>query len=625
MKKILITIGISVLVIVVGGYIFVGINSVSDGSNYLPEKGVLDRIASLTVTEEGTLKRFGEAWVEKRGANYLLHLSGTPYEMGYQHGTLMREEIKNGTVPVFSDPISHNASFALKPKWVRLFLMKYLEVTVYGPIENNTPREYLEELRGIADGAGLDFKTVFIANFLSDLTMAMTPGVIEKKAGELGSGPECTGFAAAGGATPDGKLVFGRNTDYSGQGRWLPYQTIFFYKPKGGLGYVNIGTAGLIKCNSAMNEAELVVSGHFMAFAGADPAGVSFTILENEIMRKARTLDEALTILDQAKRGGSFGLIVADGKKRDAAAVEATGRRIGIMRMERGTVVLTNFATTEELGPDDLLLKHNLLLRNVVGRYERMRLLLSDNYGRISPGLAASFMSDHVDVVTGTERGTGITICSDNNVTSAVFLPEAGLFWVAGGGEPACANPYEGFDLGAELSGTPPKAAVPTLTGYRWADPAKKAAFELYMKAFDSYEADFSDKKTALGYLTEAIAKDPTEPIYPRMAAILDIHLGDYQDAIELLVGSLTLVQSPNEKAMAHLYLGWAYDLAGRRDEAVIHYREVIVLGEANGTGPLAGINGFVYLMAMRGTEVPFTENDVGDIPIGFNLETGLE
>jgi hypothetical protein len=36
-------------------------------------------------------------------------------------------------------------------------------------------------------------------------------------------------------------------------------------------------------------------------------------------------------------------------------------------------------------------------------------------------------------------------------------------------------------------------------------------------------------------------------------------------------------------------------------------------------------INGLVYLMAVRGVDVPFTKKDIKDIPIGFNLETGLE
>jgi tetratricopeptide (TPR) repeat protein len=528
-------------------------------------------------------------------------------------------------VPVFADPVSHNAAFADKPAWIKRLLLTYLEFSVYGPIERNTPREYLEEIRGIADGAGLDFEEVFIANFLSDLTMAMTPGVINKKAAELGVGAECSCFVAAGDSTAGGTLIVGRNTDYSGQGRWIPYQTIFFYRPKDGLAYANVGSAGLIKANSAVNEAGIFVSGHFMAFEGADPAGVSFTVLENEIMRKAHTLDEAVALLEAARRGGAFGLVIADGARREAAVVESTPDRLGVRRMENGAIVLTNYATTEELNPVDLLIRYNILLRNVMGRYERLSRLIELHRGEITPAIAATFMSDHGDVITGAERGTGITVCSDNNVTSAVFVPETGLFWVAGGGEPACINDYVGYDLAAELAGTPGDPRPALLSGYSWEDPARKAAFEIYMKAYIAYEADFSDKATALEYLRQAISVDPAEPAYARMAGILSIHLGDYQTAVELFIGALTLPQAPNEAAMTHLLLGWAYDLAGNRDQAKVHYREVGRLAEAEESDPLMEINGLVLSMAKRGMDVPFTEKEIGDIPIAFSLESGLE
>ncbi len=624
MKKTLIIIGVIVLVAVIG-VAYVQTHTVSSGCDYIPHEEGVTGIAGLAVVEDGTIKRFGDAWVEKRGAVYLLHLSGTPYVMGYQHGILMADEIKNGTVPVFADPISYNASFAGKPAWVKKLLMAYLELTVYGPIEKNTPREYLEEIRGIADGAGLDFREVFIANFLSDLTMAMTPGVIRKKAVELGIEPECSAFVAAGTAVSGGRLIVGRNTDYSGQGRWGPYQTIFFYRPEGALSYVNVGTAGLIKANSAMNEAGIVVSGHFMAFEGADPAGLSFTVLENEIMRKAHTLDEAVALLADARRGGSFGLIVADGNAGTAAVIESSPERLGVRNMEGGSIVLTNFATTEDLKPVDLVLRYGVLLRNVMGRYGRLEQLIERYRGTITPARAAAFMSDHVDLITGAERGTGITVCSDNNVTSAVFVPADLLFWVAGGEEPACINDYVGYDFASELADDPKRPAPAILPGYVWDDPGRREAFEDYMRAYIAYEADFSNKTVPFEYLKEAIAADPSEPIYPRMAALLAVHMGDYQTAIELLVGALTLVQSPNEIAMSHLFLGWTYDLAGDRDRALLHYKEVVTLAESESVDPLMDINRLVVAMARKGIDTPFTAADVKSIPIGFNLETGLE
>ena len=267
MKKAITVLVLAVILLLILGCIAVRMLTVSDGSAYRPAEDVRTGLKDTELIQENGIRTFGNAWLRMERDNYVLHLSGTPYEMGYQHGILMADEIADGVLSVFSDPIGHNPSFADTPVVLVKLITLYLEITVYRPIEKSTPPEYLEEIAGIADGAGLDYRDVFVANFLSDLSMAMVPGVITEKAVELGLSAEnvaeCSSFVAAGTATKDGSLLFGRNTDYSGQGRWGTYQTIFFYEPVDGLRYVKISTAGLLKCNAAMNEAGIVVGGAF--------------------------------------------------------------------------------------------------------------------------------------------------------------------------------------------------------------------------------------------------------------------------------------------------------------------------------------------------------------------------
>jgi hypothetical protein len=95
--------------------------------------------------------------MEMREGNRILHLKGSPYEMGYQHGVLLKEDIVQGVVPVFADPVSGLSTYRSLPKWVRSLMLLYLDFTVYSPVERNQPREYLSELKGIADGSGTDF------------------------------------------------------------------------------------------------------------------------------------------------------------------------------------------------------------------------------------------------------------------------------------------------------------------------------------------------------------------------------------------------------------------------------------------------------------------------------------
>jgi hypothetical protein len=110
---------------------------------------------------------------------------------------------------VFADPVSGSQDHFKKPGWLRKIVLKYLELTICGPLERTTPKQYLEELKGIADGADIDYPTIFIANFLSDFNMSMIPGVIKGQAAKFEEMLSCSSFVATGTATSDGRLVFG--------------------------------------------------------------------------------------------------------------------------------------------------------------------------------------------------------------------------------------------------------------------------------------------------------------------------------------------------------------------------------------------------------------------------------
>jgi isopenicillin-N N-acyltransferase like protein len=597
--------------------------TLSSGDSYRPDRDTRARMGALAPELKGSRTHLGSAWKERRDGAILLYMEGSPYEMGYQHGALLREEIHSGVVPAFSDPVGHTLEHRNKPAWLRRLLTKYLEIAVYAPIERHTPREYLEELKGIADGCGIPYREVFIANFKSDLTMVMASRMIPAKARELPA--ECSSFAAAAPFTPDGELVFGRNTDYAGQGRWMKNQVIFFYKPRGGHAYVRVDTAGLLKCNTAMNEHGIVVGGHFMAYEGARASGASFTVLENEIMRRAKNLDEAVAIVRRAPVCGSFGLAVADGNTRTAVAIEAVGETVGVQPMEQRRLILANCATTRELKALDLMARHNLVMRDLFGRMVRIDSLLVMSQGSLTPARAAEILGDHYDIIVRRERATGITVGAANNVTSAVFLPARGRFWVATGDEPACGNRYAGFDLAAELSGKPSDVQPRMLDGYRWNNPSHERGLRAYMLAYALFEENPNELVGILAHLDRACAEDPHEPVYDEMAARLLMHAGRYMDAMSRISESLRPGQSSAERALRSLLMGQCLDLMDRREEALAFYDRVISLHREHGSDHITGVNEFTAALARAYRIKPFTKNSIDDVQIGFGQETGLE
>lgn len=600
--------------------------AIGDGREYLPNTEELRWLGSTSVAEdENGRVVFGRASLERRGGLNVLKLRGSHYEMGYQHGTLLRDEIRSGAVPFFARVTENFAPFKHMNPLLRYFIAKYFDWTIFRPLVKSSPSDCLAELKGVADGSGLDFAEVFRGNLLSELNMNLVK-VLEKRAlgGEtlsVEAQAGCTSFAAFGGATADGNLVMGRNTDYSGGGLWDTRQTVMFYEPEDGYNFANVGSAGLIKCNSCMNEKGLCLGGHFLFLNDVRPDGVCFTFFELEIMRKAGTIDEAIAIIKKNPRAGGFAFLLADGKTSEAAVVEVCAGAVGVRRAEDGVVWETNMATTEEIEPVDVF-HRNGIGKNPFARFERMRMLIDDNRGGITPALAAQFMGDHMDMCSGGMRPVGGIVSQLTNVTSAVFSPADFDFWVADGLSPVCNNAYRGFNLMDELAddgGGDDGGRPADLAPNDYVDTDDYKALRIYYEALVSFTIPPTDEKAALDKVGEAIALKPDEAIYRRLAAKMLLTRGDAEAASEHLRRTLECLQSPSELAQTHLLLGFACDLMGRRDDAAECYRETLKVADSAEDGILACVNRFVVADARKYSKAPFAIENAKKIEISFD------
>jgi hypothetical protein len=588
-----------------------------DGTAYLPNSEELRWLSSLSVVEdEKGRNAFGRASLEIRDGLNVLKLCGSHYEMGYQHGILLREQIRKGALLYFAAPAENFPPFK-HWKWMKRWLLsRYFDWAIYRPLLKKAPKEYLAEMRGLADGSGIPFADVFRGNMLSDLNMTLIK-TLEKKALKGAGAQGCTSFAAFGGAAEDGRLVMGRNTDYSGAGLWDKNQTVVFYEPENGHSFVSVTSAGLLKCNSCMNEKGICLGAHFLFLNDTTADGISFTFFEYEIMKKAASLEEALAIVATNPRAGAFAFLIADGKTNEAAVIEASAGHVGIRYPEREVLWETNMATTDEIRPVDVFLR-NGIGKNPIARFERMRMLLNQKRGKINPRLAAQFMGDHMDMCSDTIRPVGGIISQFTNMTSVVFSPAAFDFWVADGPAPVCNNTYHGFNLMIELTdgASSPQALPPN----EYAGSREYEALRKYYDAVVHFTIPPCDSDAALASLEEAIALCPDEAIYRRLAGKLLLSQWDAGAAQEHLTRALDCVQSPNERAQAYLLLGFAHDLQGKREEALKSYREVIYLSSGNGSNVLSAVNRFVLNDAEKFSKVPFTLHDTKDIEVNFEI-----
>jgi hypothetical protein len=269
-------------------------------------------------------------------------------------------------------------------------------------------------------------------------------------------------------------------------------------------------------------------------------------------------------------------------------------------------------------------------MRDSYGRFRRFEELLLNNYGSINPELSAKIMGDHFDYSVGVERGIGNIIGSHLNVTSVIFKPEEGRFWVAGPSqEPSCLYEYKGFDFIDEINQNNANNDVPTtirsLSQYEWADPDNRKGFGYFMKAFVDYSENPSWVFPIIYNLRKAVKIDKDEPAYKRILAELYINYFSFYKAESLLSEAVTLPQSNNERAVLILYMGLINDIFDRRSKAVMKYQQILQMVEDFGFDPIQGINMQVYKHAQKGAEEPYTIFDLDKISISFTLNSNLD
>jgi hypothetical protein len=170
------------------------------------------------------VQTFGPAYRYPSGGWIYLHIEGTPYERGYQHGHLMAREIPEYMARCASE-LGGEAGWAQYRTTANALFLRGFD------------REIMEEMRGIADGASdagakwlnrkIDLMDIVVVNVTVemgelasavDTTATGLEGVnfekppYAKSPSEDGKHDHCSAFAATGPATRDGKMVIGHVT-----------------------------------------------------------------------------------------------------------------------------------------------------------------------------------------------------------------------------------------------------------------------------------------------------------------------------------------------------------------------------------------------------------------------------
>ncbi len=390
----------------------------------------------------------------------IVWLSGTPYQMGRQHGELLREELAAGVAWLDS---MHLIDIVIPiARATGLLDMAYV----------NAYPDILEECQGLNETAGDIGWTTDLCMLLNfgDVLLEKIGHLIPFKSQRALFPGACTQVSAMNAATTDGNLYHGRSLDWDEIDFLIDYPVIFVRQPTGGIPHVYIGFPGNLSPYNGMNALGVSTASNEAvplndSFTG--DSGRSHVQMQAMILKNAATLDEARAFVMNEEHISVEGIMVSD--KSGASAFEMTATALGVRDMSEGVVRLTNHFVAAETEDADELPTGDSTRR----RYERLIQLTEPGgdeslYGEINSEVMVRILRDRVDPDTGEEQpedtfDNNRSIATNGAIYQIVFDPTNLWFWVAAGDIPVPLQPFVGFSLGELLELPDAQSVSPTL------------------------------------------------------------------------------------------------------------------------------------------------------------------
>ncbi len=356
----------------------------------------------------------------------VIRLSGTPYEIGRQHGEALREEIHAAV----HDVLGYFRHY-LKIPGVRTWAANWWLDSAWKQAKPFVSSEYLEELRGLADGAGVPLRELTRFHAIPDRTYS------------------CSNFAAWGRATAGGRLIHVRNLDWDIHAGIQRFATVFVVHPNGKHAFINVGWAGFIGVLSGVSDRAISVGQVGAETVDATFRGEPMTFLMRRVLEEAESLNEAAALITQAHRTVGVNYVVADAEIRRAVAIETTHHHVRVFEANDPAEHRVHYARPmvdavfrADAAVDPIIRERQLASRGDPRRPGLENPSGSSAYDVRYLGQAAGLSAHFGDIDGVIARRIARSVAPSSNVQSVVFAwPD---LWVANaqGTTPAAHTPY---------------------------------------------------------------------------------------------------------------------------------------------------------------------------------------
>lgn len=370
---------------------------------------------------------------------HFVTVEGSHFEMGVQHGRALKQVIRNN-VKGFCSKVLELADNENSSKDLR---------ASYETIYRNHFGYVLDEIHGIANGSDLEYEdTLFflmVWEFLDNCVPENRRRSFLHSVKAIETVDSCSCIVAAGAATVNGKSLATQNSDWPSLPMLSPIPFAIKASPRGRFKFVGRALAGFLGAPKVIgfNEKGLTfVSSGVHQNAGGE-FGVPPLFMVREALEHFSTVKEVLsfvqTIPKWSHSGENVDVVDASGSM---ARISVSSNRVAVATTQGDFLTSTNHYPKEiqHLGPspDDYPSSYH--------RYARLTEIIKENYGKISPGLIMTLMSDHSFGKDG-DAATN-SICRHGGVTSinnVICSPISNELWISEGSP--CKGAYSKFTL----------------------------------------------------------------------------------------------------------------------------------------------------------------------------------
>lgn len=511
---------------------------------------------------------------------HFIKTHGDGPERARQHARLLREEIRRGALATLekkNETLIRQGPGIVQLKPVQDLVVWFYRKVLIPWLDRQTKPEMHAVIQGLHEETGIPRETFRQALFQADGLMVLSRiSIMKYLMSHLPAGGlvGCTSAVAFDDWTESGRMLVSRNMDYPIIGPWEKGTTVNYHEPteKGMIPHVGVTTAGVFTAGlTAMNREGLTLAAHAHFARKLSLSGFPVLTIGNEVIRRAKTIGEAVDIVRRMNRTANWAFVIGSAKERDAVVIEMGPKEFAVRHAEDGLLTHSNYFHNPDLHRNEALIS-GACADDLRGRVCRVKQILEPLKGKVTAETLTGMLGDHIDYQTGDERVFGNTISVVTTVKSVVWEPETQRMLIgARGRSPMGLDHFVEVDLDHLWENGASEKDVRLVPGYRPRNPGLVEGVDAYRDAYVAYhmnglEPDHLEK--TLAALRRALAAYPDDGNLWVQTGIVAFRMKRFEEARKYFDEARNRTLVDHVRYVALLFMARSCDVLGAREEA---------------------------------------------------------